>query len=268
MGEAAILALGICIGMIIYWVVYRLFWHRWHQYQERDLTYLGSKLDSAQFTTSSLERQIAAQKVELAEQRQKITSRERDLWLAQSRLAELNTDKQMLISHLDALRAEMLAPPQVGQDNAPMVSSNGSGNGKTHVPFTAAEPLESATFSILPMTGFVENGQQEAPQAVPTLPNAHLYASPDHFTDQVLEPVLLIARPRMCGDRLDIIPGIGTIMVKKLNRAGIDTFHALSQLTPERLIKITGSRAARLMDAEQVILQAKKFASDRRLRKA
>ncbi len=82
MGEAAILALGICIGMIIYWVVYRLFWRRWRQYQERDLTYLHSKLDSAQFTTSSLERQIAAQKVELAEQRQKITSLERDLWLA------------------------------------------------------------------------------------------------------------------------------------------------------------------------------------------
>ena len=76
----------------------------------------------------------------------------------------------------------------------------------------------------------------------------------------------MIARPRMAGDRLEIIQGIGPAIVKKLNQAGIDTFQALSQLTPERLKELVGSRTAKLLDTESVISQAKKLVGDRRSR--
>jgi hypothetical protein len=94
----------------------------------------------------------------------------------------------------------------------------------------------------------------------------HSFLHAPALPEQILEPVLVIARPRVGGDRLEIIQGIGPAIVKKLNKAGIDTFQALSQLTPERLKEIAGPRAAKLIDAQSVINQAKKLVGDRRSR--
>jgi predicted flap endonuclease-1-like 5' DNA nuclease len=68
----------------------------------------------------------------------------------------------------------------------------------------------------------------------------------------------------MGGDRLEIIQGIGPVIVRRLNRAGINTFQALSQLSARQLKEVIGPPAARSIDAESVIAQAKKLAGERR----
>jgi predicted flap endonuclease-1-like 5' DNA nuclease len=60
-------------------------------------------------------------------------------------------------------------------------------------------------------------------------------------------------------DNLKVIKGIGPIIEKKLNNAGIYTFEALSRLTVEELENILGN-ARRLVKEGNLIAQAKKLA--------
>lgn len=267
MDAVAAFALGVFIGLIIYWVVYRMYWHRWRKYQERDITYLRSKVESAEFTSLGLERQVAAQKAEMAGQQTRITGLEREIWQAQMLLADMAGEKQALVAHLGALRAELAAYKKaVSGPDMPAPAQPQGGNGKTHEPSPASH-LPAQDLPPRPAARAADSnkdGPDAAPQAIkPYNGKMHTYAPPE----QVLEPVLMIRRPRMGGDRLDIIPGIGPAIVKRLNRAGIDTFQALSQLTAGQLIEVVGPRAAKSLDAASVISQARKLASGRRSRR-
>ncbi|MCI0549360.1 MAG: helix-hairpin-helix domain-containing protein [Anaerolineae bacterium] len=78
-----------------------------------------------------------------------------------------------------------------------------------------------------------------------------------------------LAKTRPTGDRagkdnLQAIKGVGPVISKRLNEAGIYTFEELSQLTPDELQEIMGSLAKRFFPKQESILtQAKEFAEQK-----
>lgn len=65
-------------------------------------------------------------------------------------------------------------------------------------------------------------------------------------------------------DDLKRIVGIGPVISKKLNEAGINTYEQLAKLTPKRLENILGDLIKRLSDEDDLIRQAKKLASEKK----
>ena len=61
-------------------------------------------------------------------------------------------------------------------------------------------------------------------------------------------------------DDLKVIRGIGPAIERKLNDAGIQTFAALSQMSPEQLEGILGNMVKRLQDENDLIEQARDLA--------
>ncbi len=282
MGALAAFALGVLIGLVFYWLVYRLYWLRWSGHMQRDMSYLQAKVDSAEFTSFGLERQVAAQKSELTGQRSKISELERENRLAQARLEEVNADKQALSTHLETLRAELTAYKKVMMEPALPALSQTPPNGKTQDPPRKLLPPERAPAAGLSnsLLGMNKEASKNTPtKTQPNLPASLPIKTPSNGNgngrlhlplpeEQILEPVLVIARPRVGGDYLEIIQGVGPAIARKLRQAGIDTFQALSVLTPQRLKEVVGPRTAKLMDAESVIKQAKKLVGERRSRSA
>lgn len=65
-------------------------------------------------------------------------------------------------------------------------------------------------------------------------------------------------------DNLQAIKGVGPVISKRLNEAGVYTFEELSQLTPDELQEIMGSLAKRFFPKQESILtQAKEFAKQK-----
>lgn len=65
-------------------------------------------------------------------------------------------------------------------------------------------------------------------------------------------------------DDLKRIVGIGPVISKKLNEAGINTYEQLGKLTPKRLEDILGDLIKRLSDEDDLIKQAKKYAKEKK----
>ncbi len=65
-------------------------------------------------------------------------------------------------------------------------------------------------------------------------------------------------------DDLEIINGIGPVIAKKLNAAGICTFEELGKLTAEDLRRIVGDIIQRLADEDDILNQARQLAQERR----
>jgi predicted flap endonuclease-1-like 5' DNA nuclease len=61
-------------------------------------------------------------------------------------------------------------------------------------------------------------------------------------------------------DDLKVIKGIGTVIERKLNEAGINTYEELGNLTPSGLRRILGNTIERLADEEALLRQARDFA--------
>ncbi len=61
-------------------------------------------------------------------------------------------------------------------------------------------------------------------------------------------------------DDLKIIKGIGPVIERKLNDAGITTFEQLGNLTPDDLQRILGNAIERLADEEALLQQARDLA--------
>jgi predicted flap endonuclease-1-like 5' DNA nuclease len=72
---------------------------------------------------------------------------------------------------------------------------------------------------------------------------------------QVEEPVV--------PDDLIVINGIGPVIAKKLNDAGIFTFRQLGAITPEGLRGIVGDVIQRLANEEDILDQARKLANEK-----
>ena len=65
-------------------------------------------------------------------------------------------------------------------------------------------------------------------------------------------------------DNLQAIRGVGPVISKRLNEAGIYTFEELSRLTPDELAEILGSLSKRFFPKQESILtQAKEFAQQK-----
>jgi predicted flap endonuclease-1-like 5' DNA nuclease len=76
-------------------------------------------------------------------------------------------------------------------------------------------------------------------------------------------PVRAVPMVAVKPDDLEIIKGIGPVINRKLNQAGICTFEQLAALTPARLVEIVGEVIQRLADEEDIIQQAKEFAAQK-----
>jgi predicted flap endonuclease-1-like 5' DNA nuclease len=61
-------------------------------------------------------------------------------------------------------------------------------------------------------------------------------------------------------DDLKVIKGIGTVIERKLNEAGVYTFEQLGNLTPASLRRILGNTIERLADEESLLRQARDLA--------
>ena len=61
-------------------------------------------------------------------------------------------------------------------------------------------------------------------------------------------------------DDLKVIKGIGTVIERKLNEAGIFTFEQLGNLTPADLRRILGAAIERLANEEALLQQARDLA--------
>lgn len=66
--------------------------------------------------------------------------------------------------------------------------------------------------------------------------------------------------PPVAPDDLKIIKGIGPVIERKLNEAGIFTFEQLGNLTPADLQRILGNAIERLADEEALLQQARDLA--------
>jgi predicted flap endonuclease-1-like 5' DNA nuclease len=74
-------------------------------------------------------------------------------------------------------------------------------------------------------------------------------------------PVVKSPAPaRVVPDDLKVIKGIGTVIERKLNEAGIYTFEQLGNLTPSGLRRILGNTVERLADEEALLRQARDLA--------
>ena len=62
-------------------------------------------------------------------------------------------------------------------------------------------------------------------------------------------------------DNLKMVKGIGPQIERKLNKAGVYTFAELSRLSPEHLKSILGTSKVVTQNADSMLTQAKKFAS-------
>lgn len=78
-----------------------------------------------------------------------------------------------------------------------------------------------------------------------------------------------LAKTRPTGDRagkdnLQAIRGVGPVIAKRLNEAGVYTFEELSQLNPDELQEIMGPLSKRFFPKQESILtQAKEFAEQK-----
>ncbi len=72
-----------------------------------------------------------------------------------------------------------------------------------------------------------------------------------------LEHVEVVEPPVQAADDLKVIKGIGPVISKKLNQAGIYTFRELGNMTPDRLREIVGDVIQRLANEDSLIQQAK-----------
>ena len=78
-----------------------------------------------------------------------------------------------------------------------------------------------------------------------------------------------LAKTRPTGDRagkdnLQAIRGVGPVIAKRLNEAGVYTFEELSQLSPDELQEIMGPLSKRFFPKQESILtQAKEFAEQK-----
>lgn len=77
------------------------------------------------------------------------------------------------------------------------------------------------------------------------------------------QPATRLAPVPALPDDLVVIKGIGPVIARKLNDAGILTFADLAAITPERLRAIVGESIQRLADEEDILSQARTLAAEK-----
>ena len=87
---------------------------------------------------------------------------------------------------------------------------------------------------------------------------------PDQRPAQVATP--RPARRASSKDDLKKIKGIGPVMEKKLNAAGVNTYEQFARLTTQQLQNILGISKRVVQSADNLITQAKKLAQEKSMR--
>jgi predicted flap endonuclease-1-like 5' DNA nuclease len=107
----------------------------------------------------------------------------------------------------------------------------------------------------------------EQPKPLETRPI--MQTSPTPQPDQRPAPVAAPRPARRASTRDDLkqIKGIGPVMEKKLNAAGVNTYEQFSRLTTQELQNILGISKRVVQSADNLITQAKKLAQESRSRR-
>jgi predicted flap endonuclease-1-like 5' DNA nuclease len=90
--------------------------------------------------------------------------------------------------------------------------------------------------------------------------NMHVRETPAVRRTLAPEDVKSPPAAKIVHDDLKIIKGIGIVIERKLNEAGIHTFEQLGNLTPAQLRRILGNTIERLSDEESLLQQARDLA--------
>ena len=88
-------------------------------------------------------------------------------------------------------------------------------------------------------------------------------SSRESIVENRVAPVAVVESPppvKVVPDDLKVIRGIGPVIERKLNEAGIETFEQLGNLTPADLRRILGKSIERLADEESLLQQARDLA--------
>jgi predicted flap endonuclease-1-like 5' DNA nuclease len=92
--------------------------------------------------------------------------------------------------------------------------------------------------------------------------NREVYSSESRVENKTAPVAAVEPSPpvKVVPDDLKKIKGIGPVIERKLNEAGIETFEQLGNLTPADLQRILGKSIERLADEESLLEQARDFA--------
>lgn len=92
--------------------------------------------------------------------------------------------------------------------------------------------------------------------------NREVYPSESRAENKTAPAAVLEPSPpvKVVPDDLKKIKGIGPVIERKLNEAGIETFEQLGNLTSADLQRILGKSIERLADEESLLEQARDFA--------
>lgn len=86
-----------------------------------------------------------------------------------------------------------------------------------------------------------------------------------HLKSMVAQLQAITSGKPSAPDDFSLITGVGPVIAKMLNDAGITTFEDLAGLSPEKLRGILGDLIERLADEEHLLRQAKHFAKEKKL---
>ena len=217
--------IGLLVGWVIEWIIDWLYWRRKKMVEQTD------GLEQSRGRVAELEQEIASYKNQLA-----------NLQVEISRSAPL-----------PAVKAEDWPAEKTIQviDQAPIYDPIGNIPGVTPEMVRRLNEAGIHTFADL---GALR------PQKLKGL-----------LGEQLLQPgseVEIIKQARLTSgmirklDDLEVIVGIGPVIAKTLNNAGIFTFANLASLSIQDLREIVGAKIERLADEGQILSQAKKLAEE------
>lgn len=231
--------LGLLVGWVVEWIIDWVYW-RGRRSQpvgrlEPDAAVLAQQADlrRAAGARADLESQLTALKAELSDSQQKLAGLEAERSACQDKLAALEAEKASWQAPTVGAAIPGAAAPSVA---VPSV---------TVPPVAVPVPVPPVPAPPLPSIG----------TDVPSAPAERAAQMEPEKQEEQKKPET--------PDDLVIINGIGPVINRKLNEAGIYTFRQLANLTAAQLRAIVGDVIQRLADEDDIINQAKTLADQK-----
>jgi predicted flap endonuclease-1-like 5' DNA nuclease len=248
MTPVATLILGLLVGWLVEWVIDWLYWRRRR-------AALQAELDQAKAAASArtaLEGRLGTLKAESATLRQSSTSLEADNSVLKQQLSALTAEKSSLAEQLATLKAESATLRQSSTSlEADRASLKQQLSALTAERSSLTEQLAACQAKLSPGA---------SPQAVEA--PAVAAATPTPAVAGPVAPTVRMATSVSTErDDLEIIKGIGPVINRLLNQAGIYTFQQLGAMTPARLREVVGDVIQRLANEESILAQARELAA-------
>jgi predicted flap endonuclease-1-like 5' DNA nuclease len=256
MNPFVIFVLGLLIGWLVEWII------DWFYYRRRNAADQGRADENSRSRVAELEQEVASY---------------------QNQLASLQAQREAAAVATAAAAPAPVAPEAVAPE--PVVINKQSATGSQSAPGSQAagilaEPESLAGVEPIQTHDSLEEIHGVSPELARKLHEAGIYTFAElgalrpyrlrEIAGDTLEfvgaEVEIVQQARLAAgtmkqvDDLEIIDGIGPVISKILNNAGIFTFADLSVLTQEDLREIVGERIQRLANEEKILVQARRLA--------